>query len=899
MTKIVVTGDLIREVHFYKGSRTYASQASADGTRESSQLGGAALLDEILRATEADSAVLALKVDENQKWPAHLTAYATYTAHLAGFRNDPKPPRGEKDKKVWRVSAPGGYGFSDAVPPVEPPVTSDPIDPAAAVLAIDDGDAGFRTRRAKKSRWPDALPPWVVLKMSRPCCEGDLWRHLVDRCLESNGKNQLLVIVSADELRRDGAAISRGLSWERTFSETCRALAHSPQLAAAQMAAHVIVVFRREGALWLRPSESTATLIFDPELAEGQWKSTLNDRGSVFGHLSVFTAAIALTLAKRPDASELHARIINAIQRGLVATRELCLWGHGAVEKGQQPGFPLRRVADVLAARAEARKDYQPQDTFNPVEVAVEPLVSPAALGWTIASHNEAGPPAPLYGLGFQTAIYGSKRLSRMPQARFGDLLTIDRDEIEKLRGIRQMIQSYEDGGRQKQPLCIGAFGPPGAGKSFGIKQIAFEIFGSDVPLLEFNLSQFGEHDLIGAFHQVRDKVLAGRTPVVFWDEFDFAQLHWLQLLLAPMQDGKFQSGQLTHTLGKCVFVFAGATSWDFEHFGPAPSPSKAADKQLLTKRLENPEAKRARAQAEEEFRLKKGPDFVSRLNGHINVLGPNRRLLYNFETGKWDHPDLTDITFPVRRALLMRSILKAKPDEVLDLDRDLLNALIRQPRYTHGSRSMEKIVEPLRAVHAPLRLAQLPAPQVLTQHLETADAFQDLLTENTTFLSAQHLHDLAAAIHENYRKTTDKNYVYDPQFLDTYDNLDAWGRATNRAAAARIPYVLAMAGLCVREGAATADEHAAAMTQVDRYLDALRREEHSLWQEYATRNDWLQSPTGVRDNDRLLQNCHVPFDKLKKEDQGKDDSAIKSLPQTVALVNFKIVPFPDQTISP
>lgn len=903
--KIIVTGDLVREVHSYKGSRTYASQPPAEGTREIGHMGGAALLHELLDATEPGSSILGLSVDTKQEWPEHLTAYATYTAHLAGFKDDPKPPRGAKPKKVWRVSAAGGYGFADAVPPSEAPATRVPIE-TGTVLVIDDGGAGFRTQRAT-SRWADggdvsqALPPWVVFKMSRTCCDGYLWRHFVERCRQSSGKNQLVVIVSADELRRDGAAISRGLSWERTTSETCRALAHSAQLAGAQMAAHVIVVFRREGALWLQPSEKKAVLLFDPELAEGQWKSTLNERGTVFGHLSVFTAAIALELARSRGASEFSAGIAGAIRTGLTATRELCLCGHGPVEKGQRPGFPLEQVANVLRGTAEARKDYQPQDTFVAVDVPVADLVASTGSAWTIASQNDpqGAPPTPLYGLAFQTAIYGPKRLSSMPQARFGDLLTVDRDEIEKLRALRQMIQAYEEGGRQKQPLCLGAFGPPGSGKSFGIKQIAAEIFGSDVSLLEFNLSQFSEpDDLIGAFHQVRDKVLAGVTPVVFWDEFDSGEFRWLQLLLAPMQDGKFQSGQLTHTLGKCVFVFAGATSWDFEHFGPAPSPSNAAEREALEKILKDSSAARsARTEAEEEFRLKKGPDFVSRLSGHINVLGPNRRVLYNFATGMWDQPDLTDITFPVRRALLLRSFLKAKPGDVLDPDPDLLNALIRQPRYKHGARSMEKIVEPLRATHAPLRLAQLPAPQVLTQHLDTAEAFQNLLIENDRFLTPERLHDLAAAIHENYRLTTEEKYVHDPQFLNAYDALDAWGRATNLAAAARVPYVLAMAGLCVREGRATQAEEALATELLRRCIDPLRREEHSRWEHYLKGNGWLQSPTGVRDNAQLLHRCLVPFDTLSEPDQQKDDRAIMSLPQAVALVNFKIVLFPDLTI--
>ena len=58
----------------------------------------------------------------------------------------------------------------------------------------------------------------------------------------------------------------------------------------------------------------------------------------------------------------------------------------------------------------------------------------------------------------------------------------------------------------------------------------------------------------------------------------------------------------------------------------------------------------------------------------------------------------------------------------------------------------MEKLVEPLRVAHAPLRPAQLPPPQVLAQHLDTCEVFQTLLTENTAFLTPDNLRSLAAA---------------------------------------------------------------------------------------------------------------------------------------------------------
>ena len=118
-------------------------------------------------------------------------------------------------------------------------------------------------------------------------------------------------------------------------------------------------------------------------------------------------------------------------------------------------------------------------------------------------------------------AKYGLNGLKNIPFARFGKLLTVDRNEIESLNSLKNLVRNYEFQKKAKKPLSIGVFGPPGSGKSFGIKQIAKSIYGKDVPILEFNLSQFPEDPkfVIDALHQVRDEVLKAKIPFVFWDE--------------------------------------------------------------------------------------------------------------------------------------------------------------------------------------------------------------------------------------------------------------------------------------------------------------------------------------------------------------------------------------------
>ena len=75
-------------------------------------------------------------------------------------------------------------------------------------------------------------------------------------------------------------------------------------------------------------------------------------------------------------------------------------------------------------------------------------------------------------------------------------------------------------------------------------------------------------------------------------------------------------------------------------------------------------------ADAEAKFKLAKGPDFKSRLDGYYDVLGPNQRTLP-------DDPDAfdpSDICYPLRRALLIRA---HRPNRLPDAAREKVIAEI------------------------------------------------------------------------------------------------------------------------------------------------------------------------------------------------------------------------------
>jgi hypothetical protein len=175
---------------------------------------------------------------------------------------------------------------------------------------------------------------------------------------------------------------------------------------------------------------------------------------------------------------------------------------------------------------------------------------------------------------------------------------------------------------------------------------------------------------------------------VVFFDEFDSAlaemPLGWLQWLLAPMQDGVVVEHGNVIELKKALFVFAGGTADTFEEF---PSMHEAY------------------------FRRAKGPDFLSRLRGHLNVLGPNN--------GPYCR---------VRRAIILRRAIERVAPGLLDgkqiptarMADAFIDCVLAVGRYRHGARSVEALVEmSTKPDQTEFSTDHLPSEKVLANHVD------------------------------------------------------------------------------------------------------------------------------------------------------------------------------------
>jgi hypothetical protein len=159
------------------------------------------------------------------------------------------------------------------------------------------------------------------------------------------------------------------------------------------------------------------------------------------------------------------------------------------------------------------------------------------------------------------------------------------------------------------------------------------------------------------------------------------------------MEDGTFKPAEAneSYRVGKAIFAFAGGTAETFEKFQEYVGENKEV----------------------------KGPDFISRLRGFLNVLSINME--------EKDKP--VSNLLALRRAIILHSILKEKAKEILDpsgkivrIEKNLINAFLQIKEYRHGIRSMVAIVQMSRPEGGRLQVASLPSRPQLRMHVDDVD---------------------------------------------------------------------------------------------------------------------------------------------------------------------------------
>ena len=744
---------------------------------------------------------------------------------------EPYPQTRKEDAPlVWRVKEHLGLDRAEQ-PPQRP---SDDDVPAPSVIVLDDAALGFRDDerlwpKPIRESDPDAVD-WVVAKLARPVAQGPLWKRLRERFAEKT-----VAITTIGDLRRQAVTISQAISWERTAQDLYWELTYNPAVSALSTCAHTVVSLGPAGALvlsWLgRDSRDTPTwdcrLVFDPESVEGEWETGYP--GGMIGYTTCLTTAIvAQLLSDEPD-------LTAGARAGVAALRRLHMIGYGEQPRNgglRDAVFPLKTVAQEALVPSKALPDTEVRDPVQHVRPGAAHTVEPEGL-WTIldslCSQDEAPCDELHSGLAKTAAkavqVGMGEALVGAPICRIGKLLTVDRREAEGYRRVRRLISQYA-GSDESKPLAIAVFGPPGSGKSFGVEQVAESVAEADVKDCEFNLSQFaGPEDLVAALHTVRDIGLSGKTPLVFWDEFDTDGLRWLKYFLAPIQDGKFRDGQILHHVGRAIFVFAGGTAHTMDDF------DAGAD--------------------DEAFVAAKGPDFVSRLRGYLNVMGPNPQ-------GEEDRHYL------LRRAVLLRSLLQRKAGSIVsgntvNIDSGVLRAFLHVSKYKHGVRSMEAIIT-MSSLAGQDRYVPscLPDESQLDLHV---DGRQFLALTQLPVLEGDLLERLAEATHEVYRGSVG-GYERKPDHADApYADLPEHLKESNREFVRSIFAKLDGIGYTLmpaRSGDPLVDFPG-------EYEEALAEAEHERWM-------WERLGQGYRygeksDKDRLINENLIPWDVLSESE--------------------------------
>lgn len=568
-----------------------------------------------------------------------------------------------------------------------------------------------------------------------------------------NYLHKTIYITNIEELRDAGANIKNFLSWEQISQEVLWHIEFDKKFNFLTNFLMIIVRIDFEGAIVIYPKKKPfdAYLFFDPNSIEGDFKSEIP--GMMKMSSTFFMTSLAhffmdknytkenIILKDKKDTLEFTidgdlkegklSNLKNLFEFSLSFIRMNYLYGYSIdginneiqniqycfIEKynnqikKQNPGEYEKSCKNSLGVNFKL--------TTAKIK-NLEKECSKLETDWSILCDFRSTGKS-MGRIAYKILKYGSMFPSNdekipvpFPLYHLGRIRSIDRTEIESYQSIKNTFIEFFSSSTEK-PLSITVFGPPGSGKSFGIEEIINTIEKEKASILKFNLSQFsGYNDLIKAFHKIRDYALKGKIPIVFFDEFDSdidkQQLGWLKFFLSPMQDGEFFDGEMTHPIGKSIFVFAGGIYPTLNEFCNGKDDGNN-DIDVYN----------------HDFANAKGLDFLSRLRGYINIIG-------------CDQTKPSDEIYKVRRALLLRSILEEKApnffkSDVLGINDDVRRAFIKVSSFKHGVRSMKAIVDMSKiGTKKRYEVALLPSYHQLELHTDAYD-FNVLILRDIQFI--------------------------------------------------------------------------------------------------------------------------------------------------------------------
>jgi len=557
-----------------------------------------------------------------------------------------------------------------------------------------------------------------------------------------NIKKKTLAIVYGDHLRSGcNLAIARRISIERTAQDFLQELHTNPLLGELGAFEHLIVRFGLLAVVhsYRIKNRRFHRLFFDPEnIYKPEYSTKLS--GGVTGTQTllldnIISELLTLDNEEQKNPYDVAEKIGDGIKQGIVDCRARYDNGYGETAKEALEFLGPESIRQTFQSVKSSERNEK--NRYSTADIADEriPLAHPA---WSIlaqsAEYKLVQAAESIVYHGVHKALNSREiALDQSPESDdcqsnvdnrvwspigwFGTkkkrMIVLERYELESYRSVQLLMEEVMNS-RNSSILSIAVFGPPGSGKSFVSERIADSACEASkvTPVLKkINLASISDSNqliekLDKAFseyfqqyelakNEVADtKKIKTLQLIIFFDEFDCSindkVLGWLKTFLPMMQDGEFTTAINTRKPNystyhnQPILIFAGGTSHTYSNFSRQDSAGDPED-QL-------------------RFAQAKGPDFVSRLRGHIDILGPSKTS---------EH----DEGYVIRRAILLRTaflrhVRLSEEESLIEyIYNPFLRAMLTVSRYKHGARSMEAIIA---------MCAQLPGGKISSASMPT-----------------------------------------------------------------------------------------------------------------------------------------------------------------------------------
>ncbi|KAK5115878.1 hypothetical protein LTR85_009472 [Meristemomyces frigidus] len=733
-------------------------------------------------------------------------------------------------------------------PPVwhSPALDKASIAPASTVIITGSGARDIESALDFLQR---VRPRYIIHHMTRPLATGPLWDMIRNGPMTRNGvpePDYMAIVIDADDLRAEGVALSQSLSWEATAEDFVRNLGSNGRLDTLVTCPNLIVRFGAEGIIHHRGRDAVdPKLYYHPRKVEaGQQRE---GKPHMIGLASAFTAGLALGFADStpPDCD-------RGIRFGISATSGLSNRGFVQSSLDYSPDYPVAQVMEKLGLDKQHAVVSIPSSRISSGE------------RWSIFE-SVTGDPAELAR---QVVTRGpEKALAACPIQRFGDLLTVERNEQESLRAVVDAVHERLCS-NDSRPTSVGIVGPPGSGKKFTTSNVADYIAGDrPVQKLTYNARLLKTEDLVAACHTIRDSTASGLLTIVSFENFEAILEPSNELLndfLVVMRDGNFTDRGHIRSLGSPLIFFivnsehgtlAGTPTPITPTVGEFKHPTVIDETQLL--------------------------DY---LHGIVRVTGPNQT-------------SAQDKTFSIRRAIMLRQLLKQRfphleaSNGTMNVEEGVLHALLLVPSYKHGLRSLEKIVSTSRlSGRSKFDVSALPPEEQIQLHVDGRIFMSYLRSPKLPPVLRERL---AQGLFETYKerrvdmcKTDEERASLESdRSMRDWDELAPELKESTRAQADDIPRKLRALGCFMLD-----QDRSEPLIRVPEFsveeLDMLSEMEHERFNAERLQRQWRMGP---RNSKQRTTPFLVPWRDLTQEWKDVDRVMVECVPRILDRAGWRI----------